>query len=145
VISGDLVQADVKHKEPFTFRPIAKHIFSMNETPIITDRTYAMKRRLIILKFNQTFCGKKEDKHLEDKLAKELPGILNWSLIGLSRVLQNESITKSKWMEEDKKAFMRSINPVLSFVDEVCVLKAEALVLKRIYTKNIILGVMSQG
>jgi len=89
-----------------------------------------MKRRLIILKFNQTFCGKKEDKHLEDKLAKELPGILNWSLIGLSRVLQNESITKSKWMEEDKKAFMRSINPVLSFVDEVCVLKAEALVLK---------------
>ncbi len=130
VISGDLVQADKKYKEPFKFRPIAKHIFSMNEIPIITDRTYAMKRRIIILKFNQTFCGKKEDKRLENKLEGELPGILNFCLVGLSRVLQNESITESKWMEEDKKAFMRSINPVLSFVDEMCVLYDEALVLK---------------
>jgi len=128
VVSGDLVQADIKYKEPFTFRPIAKHIFSMNETPIITDRTYAMKRRLIILKFEQTFCGTKEDKHLEGKLSDELPGILNWCLVGLSRVFKNKAITKSKQMKEDKKAFMRAINPVLTFVDEFCILDKEALV-----------------
>jgi len=128
VISGDLVQADVKYKPPFSFRPIAKHIFSMNEIPIITDRTFAMKRRLSILKFNQTFFGKKEDKRLEDKLEKELPGILNWCLVGLSRVLQNESITESEQMKEDKISFMASINPVLTFVEEDCVLKKDELV-----------------
>jgi len=130
VISGDLVQADIKYKEPFTFRPIAKHIFSMNEVPLISDRTYAMKRRLIILKFNQTFYGKKEDKRLESKLADELPGILNCCLEGLTRVLENESITMSDQMIEDKKAFIGAMNPVLHFVDAACVLKDEALVIK---------------
>jgi len=130
VITGDLVQADIKYKDPFTFRPIAKHIFSMNEIPIITDRTYAMKRRLIILKFNQTFFGKKEDKRLESKLAGKLSGVLNWCLVGLTRVLKNESITMSEQMIEDKKAFIGAMNPVLHFVDAVCVLKEEALVLK---------------
>jgi len=130
VISGDLVQADIKYKEPLAFRPIAKHIFSMNEIPILTDRTFALKRRLIILKFNQTFYGKKEDRRLEGKLAGELPGILNWCLEGLTRVLENESITMSDQMIEDKKAFIGVINPVLHFVDEACVLKDEALVIK---------------
>ena len=128
VISGDLVQADIKYKPPFTFRPFAKHIFSMNEIPIITDRTYAMKRRLIILKFNQTFCGQKDDKRLEKKLAKELSGILNWALVGLLRVLKNESITESGHMKEDKKSFIRAINPLLIFVEEYCVLNENAMV-----------------
>jgi P4 family phage/plasmid primase-like protien len=120
VISGDLVQADVKFKDPITFRPIAKHIFSMNDIPVITDRTYAFKRRLIVLKFNQVFEGEAADKFLEEKLSKELPGILNWALEGLSRVLIKKDIFCSDQMEEDKKEFLRSLNPVLCFVEEVC-------------------------
>ncbi|UCE04454.1 MAG: primase C-terminal domain-containing protein [bacterium] len=120
VISGDLVQADVKFKEPITFRPFAKHIFSMNDIPVITDRTHAFKRRLIVVKFNQGFEGEAADKFLEDKLSEELPGILNWALKGLSRVLKNNRIFCSEQMEKDKKEFFKSLNPVLSFVEEVC-------------------------
>jgi P4 family phage/plasmid primase-like protien len=120
VISGDLVQADVKFKDPITFRPIAKHIFSMNDIPVITDRTNAFKRRLIVLKFNQVFEGETADKFLEEKLSKELPGILNWALEGLSLVLKNNRIFCSDQMEEDKNEFLRSLNPVLCFVEEVC-------------------------
>ncbi|MBU2060144.1 MAG: hypothetical protein KKB38_20735, partial [Gammaproteobacteria bacterium] len=39
VVSGDRVQADVKYGKPFSFYPIAKHVFSMNRIPIITDRS----------------------------------------------------------------------------------------------------------
>jgi putative DNA primase/helicase len=120
VISGDLVQADVKFKDPITFRPIAKHIFSMNDIPVITDRTNAFKRRLIVLKFNQVFEGEAADKFLEEKLSKELPGILNWALEGLSRVLVKKDIFCSDQMEKDKHEFLRSLNPVLCFVEEVC-------------------------
>ena len=130
VVSGDLVQADMKYKQPFSFRPIAKHIFSMNEPPVITDRTHAMSRRLLIVKFNQTFDGIREDKHLEDKLSKELPGILNWCLEGLSKVLENENIIVSKQMVFDKKEFMRAINPILTFADECCQFGDEKKVLK---------------
>ena len=120
VISGDLIQADVKHRDSFNFRPIAKHIFSMNEIPVITDRTYALARRLIVVKFNQRFEGDREDKRLEDKLTKELPGILNWCLEGLRRVVENDQIAESKQMEGDKQEFLRAINPVANFVDEAC-------------------------
>ena len=123
VVSGDMVQADQKFKSPITFRPIAKHIFSMNEIPVITDRTFAMSRRLLIVKFNQTFTGKRADKRLEGKLIPELPGILNWCLVGLSRVLDREEIFESKSSVKDKQNFMRSINPVLTFVDDDCLLR----------------------
>jgi len=120
VVAGDPIQADVKHKEPIVFRPVAKHIFSMNDIPVITDRTFAFSRRVIIVKFNKTFAGDKADKRLEDNLSNELPGILNWALVGLQRVLTKESITESEQMIEDKKEFMRAINPVSLFVDEMC-------------------------
>jgi len=74
------------------------------------------------VKFNQTFTGKKADKRLEEKLKKELPGILNWALVGLSRILKHEEIFESESSVKDKQNFMRSINPVLTFVDEECVL-----------------------
>ena len=122
LISGDFIQADVKHKSPFTFRPIAKYIFSMNEIPVITDRTYALARRLIVVKFNQRFEGDGEDKRLEDKLTEELSGILNWCLEGLRRVVENDEIGETKQMELDKKEFLKAINPVANFVDEACVL-----------------------
>jgi putative DNA primase/helicase len=121
IISGDLVQVDVKYKDPFSFRPTAKHIFSMNEIPIITDRTYAFARRLILVTFNQQFTGSDEDKHLEEKLTEELPGILNWCLLGLTNVLENERINESEQMLEDKNAFLRDINPVVGFVEDQCI------------------------
>jgi len=120
VVTGDFVQADVKHKPPFIFRPIAKHVFSMNEIPVITDRTYAMSRRLLVIRFNETFSGKTEDKWLEEKLTKELPGILNWALTGLPAVLESGEIEETDKMKEDKREFIRAINPVLSFVEETC-------------------------
>jgi putative DNA primase/helicase len=92
----------------------------MNEIPVITDRTHAFKRRLIVVKFNQVFEGKVADKFLEDKLSKELPGILNWALEGLSRILQNNQIFCSEQMAADKNEFFKSLNPVLNFVEEVC-------------------------
>ena len=120
VISGDLVQADVKFKDPMTFRPVAKHIFSMNDVPVITDRTYALKRRLSVVRFNQVFEGETADNFLEDKLSEELSGVLNWALEGLSRVLKNNAIFCSDQMKKDKKEFFKSLNPVLTFVEEVC-------------------------
>ncbi len=121
VISGDIVQADIKFKAPVLFRPFAKHIFSMNETPIITDRTFGLQRRLLILRFRQTFAGN-ENNHLEDELALELPGIFNWALVGLARVLDTNKITETEIMKLDKNDFLQHLNPVTTFVEEACIL-----------------------
>jgi len=123
LVAGDLILGDVKHEDPISFRPICKYIFSMNDIPIITDKSYAFQRRLIIVRFNQDFTGEKDDKLLEDKLSKELPGILNWFLEGLHRVLEKKEISVSEQMEIDKKDFIKQVNPLLLFIEERCFIK----------------------
>jgi P4 family phage/plasmid primase-like protien len=120
VVSGDLIQADEKFKKPFSFRPVAKHIFSMNEIPLFIDKTHALKRRVIVVTFNQVFADEKQDKYLEDKLAEELPGILNWCLDGLERVMKSQKLTVSESMEEDKERFFKYLDPFLWFIEEKC-------------------------
>ncbi len=129
-VTGDLIETDVKHKDAVTFRPYAKHIFSMNQIPIITDRSFAMARRLLVIRFNRTFTGDAADKRLEDKLTEELPGVLNWCLVGLSRVLDTETITESNSMAADKSELLRSINPALQFVEEHCMVGQELTIPK---------------
>ena len=121
-ISGDMIQADVKYqKEAFTFYPIAKYVFSMNQTPVISDKSFAFERRLIIVKFNQTFSGKNADYQLQSKLRKELSGIFNWALMGLNRIMKEYiGISETSQMIADKAIFMQKINPMLVFVDEKC-------------------------
>lgn len=119
IISGELIQADRKFsKDPLLFKPIAKHIFSMNEIPIITDKTFGFERRLIVARFNQRFNGKNADNHLDEKLAKEDSGIFNWLLLGLKKVVERNDIYESKTVLRDKRSFLMAVNPVATFVDE---------------------------
>lgn len=128
VISGDLVQADQKYKSPLTFRPIAKHLFSMNSLPNLTDSTIGMTRRLIVVKFNQRFTGKDEDHSLEAKLEHELPGILNWALAGLRRVVQTNEIFETPKTQADKCAAITLMDPVKLFLEECCVVTPNAAI-----------------
>lgn len=120
MISGETIQADRKYDpNAFIFRPIAKHIFSMNEAPVITDKTFGFERRIIIVRFNRRFTGKDADKLLSKKLAEEVSGIFNWMLIGLKRVVETEEIFESERVRKDRQTFLKMINPMTSFVDEM--------------------------
>ena len=120
IISGELIQADRKFsKDPLLFKPVAKHIFSMNEIPIITDKTFGFERRLIVVRFNQRFDGKNADNHLDQKLEKEDSGIFNWLLLGLKRVVEQNDIYESSFVLRDKKTFLMAVNPVSTFMDEM--------------------------
>lgn len=52
---GDEVTVDVKYKPPITFVNRAKLIASMNELPVFNDQTKAIKDRLHIIPFPNTF------------------------------------------------------------------------------------------
>lgn len=130
VIAGDPVQADIKYGNPFTFRPIAKHIFSMNKIPIIADDTNAFARRIIVIRFNQTFNAATADTGLEDKLASELEGIFNWALDGLKRVLKNRKIYESPKCRSNKLDLLKTVNPVPSFVGDQCVIHERKIISK---------------
>ena len=111
---GDMVKAEKKYRDPFTFVNRAKLIFSCNELPQTGDMTDAFWRRWIIVKFPKKFSRNEE---LLNKLLtkEELSGFLNKVLEARTRIML-KGVTITKTMEDVKNEWMSRANPVWGFV-----------------------------
>ena len=58
------------------------------------------------------------DPYLEDKLMKELPGIFNWMLEGLQRLLAQNGFTHTANQDRLISEFRSANDPLYSFVEE---------------------------
>ncbi|RJQ58019.1 MAG: hypothetical protein C4530_11440 [Desulfobacteraceae bacterium] len=122
LVAGDRIQAEVKYKGDVAFRPIAKHMISMNHYPGINERTGAFFRRIIVLKYNQEFKEERDDKRLRDKLVEEIDGIFLMALEHLQIVIEQEKIAVPQSVEDDKEMFREKANPALLYIKERCLL-----------------------
>jgi putative DNA primase/helicase len=116
-----IIEAQHKHKDPFSFRNTAKMFWSCNLLPAASEDTIAYYRRFIILNFNNYFIvGKNADIQLGKKLAtpEELSGLLNFALEGLKRLLQNGKFTNSQSVEETRRQYIRTADSCLAFIEE---------------------------
>jgi len=120
MIAGEELRGEYKHGASFDFTPVVRLIFSANEIPKARDRTEAWYRRFEIVKFPNTF--RKDDPnfdpYLEEKLEKELPGILNWAIAGLKRLKENRNFTQSEMIKEAKREYERENDSVVAFIED---------------------------
>ena len=67
----DYITAERKNKNPFSFKPYARLLFSCNEIPRnYGDRSEGFYRRLIIIRFENPVPPEKRDPNLIEKLAR---------------------------------------------------------------------------
>lgn len=86
----DYITAERKNKDPFSFRPYARFLFSCNDIPRnYGDRSEGFFRRLILIRFSRSVPQEQRDAGLREKLAAESDGIFMWSLEGLRRLMRN--------------------------------------------------------
>lgn len=71
----DLLNANRKYGQQFSFTNQALFAFSANELPTVSEASRAYAERMKPFHFPNSFAGR-EDKHLEDRLMIELPGVL---------------------------------------------------------------------
>lgn len=116
------VEAEKKFKDSFNFVNSAKMIFATNTPPEITEDTYAVWRRIVMVDFPYKFEGKDEDKNLLAKLttAEELSGFLNVSLEGLERLRQNDDFTYTRTIEDTRSKYLLMSDPATVFIDDYC-------------------------
>lgn len=118
IISGDILSADVKYRNPYEFRSKAKVIFSSNfPLSFQNDPTYGAKRRIIVIPFRHQISSKEKDPYLLDKLKRELPGILNLAIKGYQRLVKNSYKFSYTGSSIIKKTIRREC-PLESFVRE---------------------------
>nr|WP_246287314.1 phage/plasmid primase, P4 family [Lacticaseibacillus absianus] len=117
VTSGDAIQVDIKFKDGVTAVLPTKFIFVFNALPVITDSTLGFTRRLKLLPFPKTYLGNQQDRDLTQKLYAELPGILNFALAGLKRLIDHDyTFSISDAMQKATDEYLLAGNPVQHFL-----------------------------
>lgn len=128
LVGEDYLTVEKKNKNPFSFQPYARLLFSCNSIPKnYGDKSEGFYRRLIIVRFNHSVPEDKRDPELLEKFRCEADGIFLFALEGLKRLMNNHfQFSETKANREELQKYREDSNSVLAFVRDCCELKMDA-------------------
>ena len=119
LVSGEPLQAREPYGRSFTIHNPTKFIINCNELPKETDSTEAYFRRLLIVPFTEEISEFEKDISLAEKIiANELPGVFNWVIEGLTRILHMRKFTPCSRSDEALKDFRKQTDSVQLWSEE---------------------------
>lgn len=125
LVSGEPVEARLPYKDPFVLRDYARFMFNTNQLPKDVEQNEAFFRRFLLVHFGVTIPEDRRDPDLAKRIiSKELPGIFNWVLEGLDRLLENKNFTKSVSIDNALADYKRKSDSVHLFLDDVGYVKS---------------------
>lgn len=119
LVSGkDLVDAQYKNQNAFTFECSAKLLFSCNELPKTSDNSDGYMRKWLILKFNRKFEGKEDNKNLIEELSEEdeLSGLFNEAIARYNK-LENNGFSYTEDTDAIRELYNDLSDPLEIFMD----------------------------
>lgn len=119
ITSGEPVMCSEKYIATFEFIPRCKIVLAANIFPKITDHSSAFYTRLILIPCERIFTEGEKDRDLINKLYKELPGILNWSLEGLRRLNDRGMFREMSFVKDAVRELELENNPAQAFLEEM--------------------------
>lgn len=116
---GDTISARFLHGEFFEFKPTFKLWISGNSKPVVWGNDYAIWRRIRLIPFTVQIPAEEQDRRLSEKLRRELPGILNWSLAGCM-AWQKEGLTPPEEVAAATENYRDEMDVIGQFIAERC-------------------------
>ena len=120
IISGEPLEVQRKHKDPYTMIPTCKFVFSANKFPRMYDQSDGSFRRFIVVRFNRQFIGMNKDTSLGDKLVKatEETELVFKTMVYLARQLHRRGDFRyTKPINEVRTLWNELADPILQFVN----------------------------
>ena len=127
VTGEDVIQAEPKGKDAFSFRSQAKLLFSTNELPYVkSERSNGFFRRILILTMNKT--PEKVDPDFSRRLTEEIDDFIRECVHALERMYARDpvSITESDASREAVKVLRHRSDSVQAFLDDETVKEPSA-------------------
>jgi P4 family phage/plasmid primase-like protien len=123
VISGEPIQAENKGLTPFTFRPVAGHMFAANSLPATSDQSFGFWRRFLVVPFTRDMSQvpTRRPNIAKEIVDAELPGIVAWAVEGAARVIAQGAYSHCQASDDAIDRWRMEVDPVLHFVKEECV------------------------
>ena len=117
IIDGNPVTAEKKGKEPYQFKPEARHLFAANRAPERPVDDKAFWNRWLTVIFPESVPPEEQvpKRQLLSELTDELPGVLNWALDGLDRLRENGGFTDAPGPAEVRRRWEQYGTPVERF------------------------------
>jgi len=122
LVSGESLLVEKKYKDPFPFRNKAKMFLAANGFPRVRDESEAVWDRIVLLSYPNQIPENEMDPFLQEKLALEYPGILNWALKIYAEEYEKDQCRSIMLPDEhglrDKMIWRRVNNPALEWLRE---------------------------
>lgn len=119
---GDMISAQYKYGNEFSFKPKFKIWMSTNNKPIIKGTDYGIWRRLFLFPFLNLFEGANKDKTLPDKLRDESPEILGWCIQGFLKYQENGDLIRPAAITSAIEEYKNQMDVVAQFIEKECML-----------------------
>lgn len=120
--SGDAMFFDRKGVDGINCTPTARLMIACNNRPRINDRSQGVWRRLKIIPWLVQIGPDERIKNMDKawwwEQSGELPGILNWALVGLYRLKQQLGFTITDLGQKASDDYQHEVNPARSFLAE---------------------------
>lgn len=119
LVSGEPIEARMIYGKPFILRDYARLIFNTNVLPKDIENNPGFFRRFIIIEFDQTISDDEKNPTLANEIIQdELPGVFNWVLEGLVRLLKQRAFTRCAAVTSAVERFRKDSDSVALFLEE---------------------------
>lgn len=115
---GGIMITKTHYKMPVEIHNRAKFIFACNELPKSNDTTRGMIRRFLIIPFDRQFLPDEQDRNIDQKLEKELPGILNRVIAAYKQFKNQGDFTHSLAITRELTKFQEVNDYILAWINE---------------------------
>jgi putative DNA primase/helicase len=116
---GDTISARKIFSSQFRFQNKARLVLSTNHLPRVDGDDPALEQRLAIVPFDVVIPEDQRDRNMPRRLLAELPGILNWALVGLAE-WRRKGLGTSSVVRQKTTEYMRREDPAGRFIEEKC-------------------------
>ncbi len=140
IITGDPVEVNPKNVPAISMKVNTPAFWGTNHPPKFKESSGSMATRMIIIPMTRTFCketpvGVAEEARKHNPawephdlvINTELPGVLNWALIGLQRALQRGHFVNTESGKDLLEQSRKDSNCAAAFVDECLDADAEVM------------------
>lgn len=119
IVSGGSVSAAHKGKDEYDLRVKARLFFAANKFPSFQDASVGNRERLIIIPFKKFIKPEDRDTDIQNKLNKEMSGILNFALLGLEMLRERKfKFIQSKASKDIFEEYIEETDSVIRWFKE---------------------------
>jgi P4 family phage/plasmid primase-like protien len=120
--AGDAMQFEQKHKPAFMAVPTARLVLATNNRPRFSDKSGGLWRRMLLIPMEATIADADRVIGMDTvdwwMQADQFPGVFNWAVEGLRRLMRNNGFTVANAVTEAVDEYKRDMNPARLFLEE---------------------------